>query len=559
MVETVVPDVYIDVRPEGLIVPARISVGTVAVLGTASRGPIGDVVTVADFPSARARFGDYDAWQGGTADELTLTRALELVFANGATSVVAVRVAAKKADGTTAAVAAGYPVASAGGSCATLTAATPGTWGNRVEVQIEAATDNPFVRDERHLGNEATPTLNHAPVLASARNRIQRFDSTTGVTRALEIVDESATVGPGQVKIVKATGVLDFGDALAAADTITASYLVDRSSAVLVTVQYRGPSQVETEIYTVLDGADLVAQVTAASSALVTATAGDHPDEKPATTTGAARMRGGDNAASGVDYRDGLDVLLNATAHLVVAAGQDQSFADELAAHCANASTDARKRDRLAVVGSGAADGLDTLLGHPIDSDRVIFVAPGIVTTDGAARPVAEVTLPGSYAAAAVAGLIASLSPQASPTNKPVRVGGLSRAFGAPEIAQLVTARVLTLESHNGPRVVRGVTTSTNTAWTQITTRRIVDYAKYGIRSAAEPYIGLLNNARVRGAMRTTINGFLTGMVNAEMLTAYELDVTATRAEELQGIARVTIILQPVFSIDYIQVTLFLQ
>jgi hypothetical protein len=48
-------------------------------------------------------------------------------------------------------------------------------------------------------------------------------------------------------------------------------------------------------------------------------------------------------------------------------------------------------------------------------------------------------------------------------------------------------------------------------------------------------------------------------MVNDEMLTSYDLDVTATRAEEVQGIARVTIILRPVFSIDYIQVTMFLE
>src|SRR5512135_3228079 len=104
MAETVVPDVYIDVRPEGLIVPARIGVGRLGVVGTASRGRIGDVVTLGDFPSAREQFGDYDPWQDGKHDELTLTRALELAFANGATTALAVRVAAKRNDGTAAAV-----------------------------------------------------------------------------------------------------------------------------------------------------------------------------------------------------------------------------------------------------------------------------------------------------------------------------------------------------------------------------------------------------------------------------------------------------------------------
>jgi hypothetical protein len=79
------------------------------------------------------------------------------------------------------------------------------------------------------------------------------------------------------------------------------------------------------------------------------------------------------------------------------------------------------------------------------------------------------------------------------------------------------------------------------------------------VRSAATSYIGLLNNERVRGAMRSTINSFLTEMVNDEMLISYELEVTATREEERQGIARVTMVLRPTFSIDFIKVTMFLE
>jgi hypothetical protein len=48
-------------------------------------------------------------------------------------------------------------------------------------------------------------------------------------------------------------------------------------------------------------------------------------------------------------------------------------------------------------------------------------------------------------------------------------------------------------------------------------------------------------------------------MVDDEMLISYELDVTATREEERQGIARVTMVLRPTFSIDFIKVTMFLE
>jgi hypothetical protein len=48
-------------------------------------------------------------------------------------------------------------------------------------------------------------------------------------------------------------------------------------------------------------------------------------------------------------------------------------------------------------------------------------------------------------------------------------------------------------------------------------------------------------------------------MVDDEMLTFYKLDVTATRDEEKRGIAKVTMTLQPTFSIDYIKVVMFLE
>ncbi|HET6230371.1 MAG TPA: phage tail sheath C-terminal domain-containing protein, partial [Longimicrobiaceae bacterium] len=169
------------------------------------------------------------------------------------------------------------------------------------------------------------------------------------------------------------------------------------------------------------------------------------------------------------------------------------------------------------------------------------------------------VVLPGAYAAAAVAGKLSALSPHVSLTNKPLLVDGLEAEFDAAQLTQLVKARVLGLERRQGFRVVKGITTSTGSAFAQITTRRIVDYAKYGVRSSATPYIGLLNNVRVRGAMHATLNTFLDGMVKDEMLTAYKLEVTATREDERQGIARVTLTLQPTFSIDYIRVTMFLE
>jgi hypothetical protein len=559
MAEMILPGVYIEVRPEGLITPGRVTVGNLGVVGTAAKGPLLQPILVSSYAEARQIFGPYDAWIDGSSDELTLLRALEQAFNHGAITVFVARVASA------AAAKANYLIASASGDNTRLEARSEGTWGNDLRINIWDADEHAFVEDEAHNGGAAISVAN-TPVVQSARNRIRLFTDADGLTRSMAILYESAgdpAPGPGQVRVMN-NGDLEFNaaDTPTAADVVTVSYTVDKSSAVKVTLENKGLK----ETYIVVSGTDLVADINRLS-AWVDATALAHPTELPDKSAavdafpafGTGANTAGNNGESGANYQSGLDVLLNEDAHIMVAAGQDDSFGDELDAHCQNASSDAIRKDRIAVVGSGVGASLDDMRGHTLASDRVIFVGPGIQATDSGAATPAQVTLPGAYSAAAVAGLLSSYSPHVSLTNKTLRVGGIEHKFTSAQLTQLVQSRVLTIEQRQGFRIVKGITTATNTAWHQITTRRIVDYAKFGVRSAATPYIGLLNNDRVRSAMRTTINSFLTEMVDDEMLISYELEVTATREEERQGIARVTMVLRPTFSIDFVKVTMFLE
>ncbi len=554
MAEMILPGTYIEVRPEGLIVPGRVTVGNLGVVGTAARGPIGVPVILGSYTEAQQRFYKYDPWIDGRSNELTLVRALEQAFSHGATTVFAVRVASAGA------AKASYTLKSASGDCVKLTAKSEGEWGNDLSINVASAEENAFIEDEAHLGSEAAPiTLKHKPV-KSARNRISLNVDATGVTHILKILyDGDPAPGAGEVKVDRATGQMSFGDAVAAADKVKVSYLVDRASAVKVTLRLERVD----EVYTVVDGNDLADDIRR-QSAWVDAHPEVHavePPSKSASPDAFAVFTDGENGADATDaeYQTGLDALLNEDAHIIVAAGQDDHFGNKLDAHCQLASTDTIKHDRIALVGSKLGATVDDLRGHNIGSDRVIFVAPGIQATDAGATPPVEVTLPGAYAAAAVAGLLASFSAHISLTNKTLSVDGLERRFTAAELTQLVQNRVLALEQRQGFRIVKGITTSTITAFAQITTRRIVDFAKFGVRSAANPYIGLLNNERVRGALRATINSFLAEMVDDEMLISYELEVTATRDDQIKGIARVTMVLRPTFSIDFIKVTMFLE
>src|SRR5262249_36298732 len=109
MAEMILPGVFIEVRPEGLIVPGQITVSNLGVVGTAARGPIGVPVLLGSYTEARQRFYKYDPWIDGSHNELTLVRALEQSFRHGATTVFAVRVASSGA------AKASFPLQGAGG------------------------------------------------------------------------------------------------------------------------------------------------------------------------------------------------------------------------------------------------------------------------------------------------------------------------------------------------------------------------------------------------------------------------------------------------------------
>lgn len=227
-------------------------------------------------------------------------------------------------------------------------------------------------------------------------------------------------------------------------------------------------------------------------------------------------------------------------------------------------------KDMIAVIGSDATTKAG-IIGQVAVNDRVIMTTPGIQANETLTETDADgdvtttsndVTLSGTYSAAPIAGLLSTLAPQSSPTNKTLSaLTKLSQRFSYSDVKDLINGGLMVLEERRGIRVVRGITTemSTGGPFKYVTTRRITDFAKAGIRKASDPFIGKLNNERVRKALRGAIDGFLTTMVQDEALISYELQVTATRQDEISGRAIVSAILQPTFSIDFVAVTLVIQ
>lgn len=262
-------------------------------------------------------------------------------------------------------------------------------------------------------------------------------------------------------------------------------------------------------------------------------------------------------AATATELQQGLDKLANQPVNIVVAGGfSAKDGAGTVLAHLEATENDGL--ERMAVLGVGDDDVAKVVADDvaAVSNKRVILVAPGIQATDAATRK--GVDLPGAYAAALVAGRLASLAPHISLTNKDFACNGVAEAYTRAEQKNLLQNRVMVLRQHFGIRALKGITTDTG-AFKQISVRRIVDFAKAGVRKGSNPYIGKLNNARVRAALKATLDGFLSGMVLDEMLTEYQLDVSATRPQEINGIAQVTLTLKPTFSIDFVKVIMNLE
>jgi hypothetical protein len=276
-----------------------------------------------------------------------------------------------------------------------------------------------------------------------------------------------------------------------------------------------------------------------------------------------ARALDPDNAATG-DFSAAFDELVKDNVNILIAPELSTVDARQVLTEVLD-SAENNGRDVIAVVGSNATE-VDDINNHVRINDRLILAAPAIVTSETVlvnGRPKSsDVELSGSYTAAAVAGLLSTLAPEDSPTNKVLAgVKDLAQRFSYGQLQSLIDGGVLVLESRQGVRVVRGITTEMvdDGPFRQITTRRITDFAKAGIRQASNAFIGRLNNQRVRAALQAAIEGFLTTMVADEALIGYSVEVTATRQDEIAGRAIVNAVIQPTFSIDFVAVTLVLQ
>lgn len=166
---------------------------------------------------------------------------------------------------------------------------------------------------------------------------------------------------------------------------------------------------------------------------------------------------------------------------------------------------------------------------------------------------------------AAYAGLITSLAPQSSTTNK--SVGGVVqlKLLSAKQANDLTGMRHVTMYSRsNGLTVGSGMTGAHNVTryvrsdYVRLTTVRIVHAAVDLIRSVANKYIGEPNNAPQMNALDAEIDQVLLSMKGSGALNGYSFSISSTPDQRVLGELDVNLTLVPAFEITTINLVVSL-
>lgn len=231
------------------------------------------------------------------------------------------------------------------------------------------------------------------------------------------------------------------------------------------------------------------------------------------------------------DYQAAFAALADQDVQILVCDSADQAVQQALRTAVEEASS--ARKERIAVVG-GSGEDAAALVEHAeaLNSERMVLVGPDALDSNGE-------TIPGVFAAAALAGVIASGKDPAVPLNGAAvaGLGGLSTQYSDNDIDLLVRGGVTPLESVGGVvSAVRGITTRTttggaaDTTWRELTTILIVDDVIPAVRSALRSrFSRTKNTSQSRSAIRSQVIVELEKKLAAEIIESYgEVTVTAS-------------------------------
>lgn len=255
-------------------------------------------------------------------------------------------------------------------------------------------------------------------------------------------------------------------------------------------------------------------------------------------------------------YRDAIDLLTEDPRIDLVMASFDPALDtggvvaihQAMLAHALTASDAGAPRIAFGSVRADDAANLDAIRDHAaaVRNRRFVLVAP-----------------PG--ATGAVIGLIGRINPEISPTFQSTQLLGIPPShYRESELNRLLgpSTNLLVVQQRAGRGVI--VLKGINTIGDQISVTRVADRCIRETKAISENFIGRLNSADAREALKQQLIATFTRMERSGALVpstdgtdpAFVVDVYSTQQDFAQGIVRVDIAVRPVRAIDFVYATI---
>lgn len=195
---------------------------------------------------------------------------------------------------------------------------------------------------------------------------------------------------------------------------------------------------------------------------------------------------------------------------------------------------------------------------RPIDIGKYLAVAPSyVVLTNQFSSSIYGYI---ANSAPSYAGFVSTLDSKSAPTNKVIPRVRLAHTLSNAKLDTLAGVKYSMLASKPKGIVVSDAPTAArqDSDYRRQSTVAIVKDTIDTVRAVSDPFVGEANNAQRRTALETAIDAALGNLQRNGYLQRYELSVTSTPQQQVEGDATIDLILVPAFELRQITIVLSL-
>jgi len=272
----------------------------------------------------------------------------------------------------------------------------------------------------------------------------------------------------------------------------------------------------------------------------------------------ATYLTGGDDGTTSLadaDYTTGFDTYLETEdyRYLLIPGKTDNAFQITMKGKLDARATDEKKYSRY-LTGITASESISTIKARTLSGRRATLVAPSYKYYNESTET--YTTMDGSYLACALAGKLCSLGVGSAGTNKPI-VAVVDTEYTKPEQSELLDDSVVVIGTFNNDiRCIKDMTryTDLTSPYKLGVISDEVDYCREQYEEYLEGQIGEPNTSLNRVGISSGLDTISSTLIENEIIESAIKSVVELGASNDAITATITI--KPIYSIDYISLTI---